>query len=41
MEIAIVGTGKVAERNYIPGLLRHDDVSLTSLEDERACRCPG
>ena len=29
MEIAIVGTGKVAERNYIPGLLRHDDVSLT------------
>ena len=29
MEIAIVGTGKVAERNYIPSLLRHDDVSLT------------
>ena len=29
MEIAIVGTGKVAERNYIPSLLRHDDVSLS------------
>lgn len=29
MEIAIVGTGKVAERNYIPSLLRHEDVSLT------------
>ena len=29
VEIAIVGTGKVAERNYIPSLLRHDDVSLT------------
>jgi predicted dehydrogenase len=28
VEIAIVGTGKVAERNYIPSLLRHDDVSL-------------
>ena len=29
MEIAIVGTGKVAERNYIPSLLRHKDVSIT------------
>jgi predicted dehydrogenase len=29
VEIAIVGTGKVAERNYIPSLLRHEDVSLT------------
>ena len=29
MEIAIVGTGRVAERNYIPALLRHKDVSLT------------
>ena len=29
MEIAIVGTGKVAERNYIPSLLRHKDVSVT------------
>ena len=29
MEIAIVGTGKVAENNYIPSLLRHEDVSLT------------
>jgi predicted dehydrogenase len=29
VEIAIVGTGKVAERNYIPSLLRHPDISLT------------
>ncbi len=29
LEIAIVGTGKVAERNYIPSLLRHSDVTLT------------
>jgi predicted dehydrogenase len=29
MEIAIVGTGRVAEKNYIPCLLRHEDVSLT------------
>jgi len=29
MEIAIVGTGRVAERNYVPSLLRHKDVSLT------------
>ncbi len=29
MEIAIIGTGKVAVRNYIPSLLRHKDVSLT------------
>lgn len=29
MELAIVGAGKVAERNYIPALLRHPDVSLT------------
>ena len=29
MEIAMVGTGKVAERNYIPTLLRHKDVTLT------------
>ena len=28
MEIALVGTGRVAERNYIPTLLRHKDVSL-------------
>jgi len=38
VEIAIVGTGKVAERNYIPSLLRHDDVSLAlySRTKERA-----
>ena len=38
MEIAVVGTGKVAERNYIPSLLRHDDVSLSlySRRRERA-----
>jgi predicted dehydrogenase len=38
VEIAIVGTGKVAERNYIPSLIRHDDVSLTlySRTKERA-----
>ena len=29
MQVAIVGTGKVAEQNYIPSLLRHADVSLT------------
>lgn len=29
VEVAIVGTGKVAERNYIPALLRQDDVSIT------------
>ena len=29
MEIAMVGVGKVAENNYLPSLLRHDDVSLT------------
>lgn len=29
MEIAVLGTGKVAERNYLPSLLRHPDVSLT------------
>lgn len=29
LEIAIVGTGKVAEKNYIPSLLSHKDVSLT------------
>jgi len=29
MEIGIVGTGRVAEKNYIPSLLRHKDVSLT------------
>ena len=29
MEIAIVGTGKVAQDNYIPTLLRHKDLSLT------------
>ena len=28
MEIAIVGIGRVAEQNYIPSLLRHDDVTL-------------
>ncbi len=38
MEIAIVGTGRVAEKNYIPSLLRHRDVSLTcySRTPERA-----
>lgn len=38
MEIAIIGTGKVAERNYIPALLRHPDVSVTcfSRTTERA-----
>jgi predicted dehydrogenase len=38
MEIAIVGTGRVAESNYIPSLLRHKDVSLTlySRTPERA-----
>lgn len=38
MEIAIVGTGRVADRNYIPSLLRHKDVSLTcySRTSERA-----
>ena len=35
MEIAIVGTGKVAERNYIPGLLRHDDLSVTCFSRTR------
>jgi predicted dehydrogenase len=29
LEVAIVGTGKVAERNYIPALLGHEDVSIT------------
>lgn len=29
MEIAIIGTGKVAERNYIPALLRHKDITVT------------
>ena len=29
MEIAIIGAGKVAERNYLPALLRHKDVSVT------------
>ena len=29
MEVAIVGTGKVAERNYIPALLRHHDVTVS------------
>lgn len=29
MKIAIVGTGNVAEKNYIPSLLQHSDVSLT------------
>ena len=28
MEIAIVGVGKVAQDNYIPTLMRHEDVSL-------------
>jgi predicted dehydrogenase len=38
VDIALVGTGKVAERNYIPSLIRHDDVSLTcySRTKERA-----
>ena len=29
MEIAIVGTGNVAQKNYLPSLLRHQDVSVT------------
>ena len=29
MEIAIIGTGKVAQDNYIPTLLRHKDLSLS------------
>jgi predicted dehydrogenase len=29
MEIGIVGAGKVAQSNYLPSLLRHNDVSLT------------
>jgi predicted dehydrogenase len=29
MEIALIGVGKVAQDNYIPTLLRHEDVSLT------------
>jgi predicted dehydrogenase len=29
VEVAIVGTGKVAEQNYIPALLQHDDVSIS------------
>ena len=29
MEIAIVGTGNVARKNYLPSLLRHEDVSVT------------
>jgi predicted dehydrogenase len=38
MEISIVGAGRVAERNYLPSLLRHKDVSLTlySRTPERA-----
>jgi predicted dehydrogenase len=36
LEIAIVGAGKVAERNYIPSLIRHDDVSLTCYSRTRA-----
>ncbi len=38
MEIGIVGTGRVAVKNYIPSLLRHRDVSLTcySRTPERA-----
>jgi predicted dehydrogenase len=28
MQVAIIGTGQVAERNYIPCLLKHPDVSL-------------
>jgi predicted dehydrogenase len=38
MEVAIIGTGQVAERNYIPALLRHEDISLTcySRTSERA-----
>jgi predicted dehydrogenase len=30
VEVAIVGTGKVAEQNYIPALLRHDDISMSA-----------
>ena len=29
MEIAIVGTGNVAENNYLPSLLAHEDVTLS------------
>ena len=29
MEIAVIGVGQVAQDNYIPTLLRHNDVSLT------------
>ncbi len=29
MEVAIVGAGKVAEQNYIPALLQHDDVTVS------------
>src|ERR1041385_9225175 len=29
MEIGLIGVGKVAQDNYIPTLLRHEDVSLT------------
>jgi predicted dehydrogenase len=29
VEVAVVGTGKVAEGNYLPALLRHDDLSIT------------
>jgi predicted dehydrogenase len=38
MEIAIIGVGKVAQDNYIPTLLRHNDVSLAcySRTSERA-----
>lgn len=38
MQIAILGTGQVAESNYIPCLLRHSDVSVIcySRTSERA-----
>ena len=42
MEIAIVGTGKVAENNYIPSLLRHEDVSVSYTHltlPTRSCQC--
>lgn len=29
MEVAIIGTGKVAQDNYLPSLLRHKDLTLT------------
>ena len=29
MEIAVVGTGNVARKNYLPALARHSDVSIT------------